>query len=73
VLDYLIPTGPADGAPFTAKGRIEYTDIFGCRHWTNFCATFRLGTMKGNWCEDHNSVGTYESKERPGCAADAAP
>jgi hypothetical protein len=45
-------------ARFFVRGKIEYDDIFRCRHWTTFCARFNPISGKYEFCEERqNEVG----------------
>ena len=42
--------------PFYVHGKLRYTDVFGCDHWTTFCTKLITGTLTFGSCEDHNDT-----------------
>lgn len=46
------------GTTLYVYGHIEYADILGNDHWTEFCASYLPQTNSFTWCGEHNGVGT---------------
>jgi hypothetical protein len=56
---------PSFTKPRVAHGRISYTDIFGRKHWMDFCVLVAVDSQRLTWCKAGNDAGTYGEEEPP--------
>jgi hypothetical protein len=57
---FAMPSIP-EGDTLYVYGNVEYGDIFGGQHWTEFCGKYVPKTIFFTWCTGHNGVGSRET------------